>query len=149
MTPGAIISLIKDAIIIIAIGLVVYFLINYGKDIVKISDMKALQKQIQANADTIEKWRKESIDADTKRSADLAQVAATIDKQHTPVFVRNPPGSCTVPSTTSKAGDQPSQPAGSDQGRGIDYRPAVNQYESKYSTALIECYAALDKWPSQ
>jgi len=147
MTPGAIIALIKDVVILGVLGAAVYIFISYGKDIVKVSDMKAVQKQIQANAETAAKWQKESTDADTKRAADIAAVANTVASQRAPVFVRGPANNCPVPGDPAKAGGQPSGSKGSDQGRGIDYRPAINAFELKYSTALIDCYAALDKWP--
>jgi hypothetical protein len=148
MTPAAIFSLVKDAVILIALGLVAYFLINYGKDIVKVSDMKALQQQITTNTQTLERWQKESTDADTKRQTDLGNIASTIANQRAPVFVRSGPAcSSPVPNSSPSTSNQPSKPTGSDQGNGVDYRPIINQFESKYSTALVECYSALDKWP--
>lgn len=147
MTPAAILSLVKDLLIIVAVGLAAYFLVSYGKDIVKVSDIKAVQKQIVDNAATTERWQKEQSDADVKRAAALAKVGAAIAGQRAPVFVRGPPRPDPVPAAATKAGDQPGGAGGADQGRGIDHRPAVNQFELKYETALIECYAALDKWP--
>lgn len=147
MTPAAILALIKDLVIVVAIGLVAYFLISYGKDIVKISDMKAVTKQLADNTAIVTRWQKESTDADTKHVQTLQQIGAAIDKQRAPVFVRQSPGVCPVPNAPAKAGDPPNPSWGTDQGRGIDYRPAVNQFELKYETALADCYAALDKYP--
>jgi hypothetical protein len=147
MTPAAIIALIKDAVIVIALGAVAYMLITYGKDIVKVQDVKDLQKQLTHNAEQAAAWQKESTDADTKHVATLAQIAGTIDKQRTPVFVRGPSCPSAVPPDPGKAGGQPGASGTTDAGRGVDYRPTVNQFELKYETALADCYTALDKWP--
>lgn len=147
MTPGAIIALVKDVVIAVAIGLLIYVFISYGKDIVKVSDMKAVQKQLVDNAATIARWQKEQTDADTNHVATLTQIRATIDQQRAPVFVRGPTCPNPVPDLTVKASDNKGGTGATDQGRGIDYRPVINQFELKYETALTDCYAALDKWP--
>lgn len=147
MTPTAVISLIKDIVIVIAIGFVVYVLVTYGKDLVKISDMKELQKQLKDNAALVEKWQKDASNADATHAAALATINSTIAGQQRPVFVRQQ--SCPVPVSANsvQAGGQQNPSGGADQGRGIDYRPTINRFEQKYETALADCYAALDKWP--
>jgi len=152
MTPGQIIALIKDVVIVAAIGLVIYVLVNYGKDIVKVQDMAAVQKQIAANTATEARWREERDHADQNRDAQLAQVAGAIDKQRAPVYLMRPaaaaPNPGALPGNAGQAGNPACPTGGSDQGLGVDSRPAINALELKYSTALIECYAALDKWPT-
>ncbi len=153
MTPGAIIALIKDGLIILAIGAAIWLFVTYGKDIVKVADMKAVQKQITANAATEANWRKEQIDANTQRDATLAQVAAGIANQHAPVIVRNGPARvCPMPVAATQAGSPPAATGGTDEGRGsnsesIDIRPALNAFELKYETVIADCRAALDGWP--
>lgn len=147
MTPTAIVALVKDALIIGALAAVAYVLITFGKDIVKVSDIKALEKQVQTNAADVARWQKESSDVDAKRVATLQQIGATIAGQRAPVFVRGQSCANPVPTVAAKAGDNASAPRAVDPGRGIDYRPAVNQFELKYETALADCYTALDKWP--
>lgn len=147
MTPAAIFSAVKDAVILIALAAFAYLLISYGKDTVKVSDIKGVEKQIQENAATVAKWQKESTDADTKHVQTLQQIGATIAQQRAPVFVRGQSCPNPMPSAAAKAGDTASPPRPVDQGRGIDYRPAINQFELKYETALADCYTALDKWP--
>src|SRR5882762_10140019 len=147
MTPGQIIALIKDVLIVVAVALVFYFVVQYGKDIVKVQDMHAVQKQLANNADTEARWRQEQTDADTKRDAALAQVATTIGQQRAPVYVvpRGPASQCAVPGNPGQASGQPSAAGGSDPGRGsdrqpVDLRPQVNALELKYETALADCY---------
>jgi hypothetical protein len=148
MTPSAIIALVKDAVIIIAIGLIAYVLITYGMDVVKVSDMKAVEKQITQNAADAARWQKEASDANTKRDADLAAVAATISSHRDPVYlVRNAPRAEPVPGHPSKTGDQASGTGGTDAGSRINRRPDINAYEMKVETALADCYAGLDQWP--
>jgi hypothetical protein len=147
VTPAAIISLVKDIVIVAAIGFLVFIFVTYGKDVVKVADMKAVQKQLTENSATIARWQKESTDADANHVSVLAQITASIDKQRAPVFVRGPTCPNAVPAPAPKAGDSTSAPRVVDTGRGIDYRPVINQFELKYETALTDCYTALDKWP--
>src|SRR5277367_3530703 len=99
MTPAAIISIIKDVAIVAVLGIAIYIFISYGKDIVKVADIKAVEKQLQANAETEATWKKEQNDADAKHSKDLADIAGAIGNQHSPVFVRGPASVCPVPSS--------------------------------------------------
>jgi predicted metalloprotease len=156
VTPTAIIALLRDIVIVGAIGFIVYVLITYGKDVVKIADMKAVQEQITKNAETTAQWQKEATDANTKRDADLAAVAATISSHRDPVYiVRDRPTSAgTVSANTGQASGQASGAGGTDAGvrsdrQRVDIRPEINAYELKYETALVDCYAGLDKWPVQ
>lgn len=147
MTPAAIAALVKDVLIIGAVLVIGYVLVTYGKDIVKVDDMKVVQKQITDNAATVAKWQKESTDADAKKTDTLAKISDTIANQRAPVFVRGPSCPNPVSSPAAPASNPENSAGATDQGRGIDYRPVVNQFELKYETALTECYAALDKWP--
>ncbi len=148
MTPGQILALIKDLVILIAICVVIYFFVTYGRNLVKVQDMAAVQKQLAANTSTEARWRQEREDADKNRDEQLAKVAGAIGQQRAPVYiVRNPPNPGPLPGNPGPA-DHPACPAaGPDPGPRVDSRPAINAYELKYSTALIECYAALDSWP--
>jgi predicted metalloprotease len=152
MTPGEIIALVKDVAIVIAIGIVIYVLVSYGKDLVKVADMKAVQKQLTANSETQARWRQEAVDADKTRDAALAQVAGSIAQQRAPVYVLQPaarpanPGA--VRANPGEAAAQACPAGGTDAGPRVDRRPAVNALELKFETALAECYGALDKWPT-
>jgi hypothetical protein len=153
MTPTAIIALVKDVVILIAAGLAVYLCVSYGKDFVKIADMKALQVQLTQNALTETQWRKEQTDANTKRDTDLAKVADTIAGQRAPVYImRGPASSGAVPNAACQASGPPASAGRTDAGRGsdrqpVDLRPQVNAFELKYETAIADCRAALDQWP--
>jgi len=152
MTPGEIITLVKDLVILVAVGLVIYFFVTYGKNLVKVQDMAAVQKQLASNSETEARWRQERDDADKNRDEQLAKVATGIGQQRAPVYLMQPaarasnPGA--LPGNPGEARGQACPTGGSDPGPGIDSRPAINAYELKYSTALIDCYAALDTWPT-
>src|SRR6266571_7711931 len=118
MPISAILALIKDGLIIAAVGLVAYFMITYGKNLVKVADIQAVQKQLQANTDTLARWRKESTDANEKRDADLAKVASTINAQRTPIIVRVPAGGGAMSGTAVKAGSTLACAGGTDSGGG-------------------------------
>lgn len=153
MTPAAIIALVRDGIILLALGLLIWLLITFGSDRVKVADMKAVQKQIAQNAQIEAGWRKEQINANAKRDADLSKVAAGITAQRAPVYVmRNPARACPVSVAAGEASRPPPGTGGADQGSGddrqsIDLRPQLNAFELKYETLVADCRAALDQWP--
>jgi len=149
VTPAVIVALVKDVVILIAVGLALYFVVNYGKDLVKVADMKAVQRQLDANSQTEAQWRREEIDANARRDEALARVSSTIGGQHAPVYIvrGGPPRSGTVSGTPGATSGAACPRGGTDDGPRVDSRPAVNSFELKYETALAECYAALDKWP--
>lgn len=150
MTPTAIIALIKDAVILVAIGLAIWLFISYGKDLVKVADMKAVEIQLTKNAQTEADWRKEQTDANTKRDADLAKVSTAIGKQRDPVYImRNPPSHCPVSGAPTAADNPPAASGTTDEGLGSDLRPALNRYELKYESVLADCRAVLAQWPTQ
>jgi hypothetical protein len=148
MTPGAIIALVKDVVIVAALGFVIYMLINYGKDQVKVSDMKAVETQLKTNAVTEAEWRKEQVDANTKHDTNLATVASTIANQRAPVFLRSgPPSQCPVPNNPTKTSDQGTTTGSTDNRPGKDLRPDINAFELKYESAFLDCQTVLDQWP--
>lgn len=154
MTPSAIITLVKDVIILIAVGLLIYLLISYGKDIVKVSDLKEFQKQITRNAATEEQWRKDQTDAINANSKTLDKVNTVIDGQRAPVLVcRQPTARQQLPADSGSAGGRPAPPGRTDLGPGgdsvaaVDIRPQLNFLEHKYEKALSQCRALLDSWP--
>lgn len=153
MTPGAIIALVKDALIIVAIAAAIWLLVSYGKDHVKVADMKAVQKQITQNATTEEDWRKAQTHANAQRDADLSKVAADIAGQHAPVYImRNAPRACPVSVAAGEASRPPPATGGVDAGSGgdrqpVDIRPGLSGFELKYETAIADCRAALASWP--
>lgn len=144
MTPAAIIALIKDIVIVIAIGAVIYVLVAYGKDIVKVADIAAVQKQIAANAQTVAGWRQEQVNAEAKHTEELAQVSAAIGAQRSPIILQSvtpKAGTCPVPGAAAG-------PAGPPAASGpVDIRPGINAFELKYETALADCRSALAQWP--
>jgi hypothetical protein len=151
VTFGAIIAVIRDVVIVAAIGIVIYLLIHYGEDVVKVTDMAAVQRQITANIQTEAQWRQEQTDADSKRDTEIQQISAAIGAQRAPVYTVQPSAakarSCAVSSNPITAGGQPAVGGSADSGRGEDLRPAINAFELKYETALADCRSVLSQWP--
>lgn len=150
MTPSAYIALARDIIIVVALGLLIWLLVSFGSDRVKVADMKALQKQLTTNAKTETDWRKAQTDANAQRDTDLAKVVAAIGSQHAPVIVRSGPArTCPLPVSTTQASSPPAAAGGTDVGSGVDrdIRPQLNAFELKAETAIADCRAALDGWP--
>lgn len=148
MTPAAIIALVRDVVILVALAALIYLLITYGKDVVKVADMKAVQQQLTANAQTQAQWAAEARDADLKRSQDLDKVTGAISAQRAPVFVRSGPASaCPVSQPAAQAASRPPAAGGDEPGAGEDLRPALNAYEVRLETVIADCRNALEKWP--
>lgn len=148
MTPAAILALIKDGVILVAALGAIYFCVTYGKDRVKVADIKAVQKQLTANAQTQAQWATEARDADLKRSQDLDKVTTAIGQQRAPVFVRSGPASaCPVSQPAAQAASRAPAAGGDEPGAGEDLRPALNAYEVRLETVIADCRNALEKWP--
>lgn len=160
MTPGAIITLVKDVIILIAVACLIYLLVTYGKDLVKVKDMQALEQQLIHNGQVQAVWQKERTDAETQRDRDLGVLAGAIAAQRTPLYVlpaRGPTSRGTVPGAAGQTCPRPAGDGGVDPGARIDLKPAdpqpvdvraaVNAFERKYETVIADCRAALGGWP--
>lgn len=152
MTPAAIIALVRDLIIVIALGLLIWLLISYGKDVVKVADMKAVQKQLDANTKQVAQWSQEASNAQIQRTQDMATVSAAIAAHSQPIVVlRDRPASPgTVSHTPAGASGQPAICGSADGGSGkdtVDIRPDISAFELKYEGLLADCRAAIAKWP--
>lgn len=158
MTPGEIVALIKDLVILAAVAVLAWLLITFGKDLVKVSDMKAFQKQLAASQALETQWRSNQDNANLKRDQALAQVNASIAAQHAPVLLcRQPPTPHALPAVPAQTAGSGASPGGPDAGPGgdpgapdpVDVRPAINAFEIKYEKPLADCQAVLDGWPTQ
>jgi hypothetical protein len=150
MTPSAYIALARDLVILIALGLLIWLLIVFGRDMVKVKDMKAVQQQITQNATTEAQWRQEQTDANTLRDTQLAQVGAAIAGQHAPILLCRPSRPSPVPSASATTPGSPAGPGGADATARVDpldVRPAINDFELRVEKAVADCRAALAGWP--
>lgn len=147
MSIGAILSGVKDAAIIAALCAIAYVMITYGKDVVKVSDMAAVQKQLTANSAQLAAWRKEQVDADTQREADMAQVSAAIGAQRAPIILRGPARACAVPRAPGPAASAPPASGGNEPETGVDLRGAINAYETEVEQGFADCRSVLAQWP--
>lgn len=153
MSPTAIIALVRDVVIVAALGFILWYVHRADTNAVKVSDFQAVQKQITHNADQVAAWQKEATDANAQRQTEMAGIRSSIDSQRAPVLV------CNRPASGSPVPRAPAAPAGgaaaggtADAGpRGdpqpVDVRPLVNQFELKYEAALASCRAVLNQWP--
>lgn len=155
MTPGEIITLVKDVIILIALGLLIWLLITFGKDLVKVQDMKDFQKQLQQNTALEAKWHKDQIDANDKHDRDLQGVTSAIAQQRAPVLVCHNAAPKQLPANPPSAGAGPTQPGPVDPGPRVDseptvvdIRPQLNRFEVAVEKIVADCRRAVESWPS-
>lgn len=152
LTPSQILALIRDVAIVGALAFVVYRIYTDGANAVKVADMKAVQKQLDANTQTVARWSQEASDAQKQRTQDLSTIHDAIAAHSQPIVVlRDRPASAgTVPSPSATPGSQPAACGSADRGSGkdtVDIRPDISAFETKYEGALAECRAAIASWP--
>jgi hypothetical protein len=136
MTPLAVLSWIKEALIFGAIAWIVFFLYHSGGSAERVKELRALNAQIAANA-------KQSKEAEEHVRSDIQAINAAIDKQHKPVLVYVPRAVPDAP----KAASSPAPSGPVDQGPGTDIRPGINEFEKRYEKSLAECRGILESWP--
>lgn len=152
MTPAAIFSVVKDGLIIAAVAFVCWFLVHTGENVVKVGDLQAVTKQLQANAEQVEKWQQQKDQADGQLQIDLSKINTQPPVAKPPVWVCNNAGPKPVPGIPGPAanvdpgaggGIGPDRP-----GTGkVDVGPAVDAAERTIETALAECRDLRDSWP--
>lgn len=157
MTPAAILALVKDIVIVVAVIAVGWFLVNAGKNMVHVEDIKKLEQRIVDNAKIEQTWRDQKSNADDQLAKDIKSipsiVAGNTPKQ--PVWVCNKPSVSGngLPTNSGSTGSQPAATGGTDSGSGtsaettVDRRQVVDLFETKYETVLAQCRSVLSKWP--
>lgn len=148
MTPSQIIALIRDAVIVAALGFVVWRVYSAGENAIKVDDIKALQAQLSDNAEKQAQWAKDSQDAQTQRAQDMVQVTAAINAQHAPIVLRSGPSStCPVPRAPASPASIPPGTGSAQSAAGGDIRPEINRFELRLESVVADCRAALASWP--
>src|SRR5436853_270598 len=59
MTPAAIIAIIRDSVIVAALGWLVWMIKVNGENGVKLENLRAVQQQLTENTQTLSRWAKE------------------------------------------------------------------------------------------
>lgn len=148
MTPATYIALARDLIILIALGLLIWLLISFGRDTIKVADMQIVQKQLDANSKTLARWAQEARDAQDQRTRDLDKVSAAIGAQRAPIVVlRDPSRPSALSAVPAPTPGQPAQTRGTDASAGINIRGEINRFELRTESAIAECRAGLAEWP--
>lgn len=152
MTPSAIIALVRDALIVGALAFLTWRIYQDGENHIKVTDIQAVQKQLQENAQHAAQYALQSQQADAQRAQDLAQVSAAIAAQQSPIWLYRPSGgspvSCpaTRPSPQSPSTGGIVEPSRADP-QPVDIREPINAYEQRLETLVADCRAAIEKWP--
>ena len=149
MTPAAYIALARDIGIVLALAFLVWKIYGAGENAVKVADLKSLQAQISAQAETLAGWRQESTDANTKLSQDLATLHAPADPKP-PVWLCGPTTGSRGKVLSATPAAPPSlaaSPGGTDIGPQRDIRPELEVFRLKYETALAQCRSLYSQWP--
>ena len=148
MTPGEIIALIRDVAIVGALGAAIWMLVHLGADQVKLADLKALQRQLQANANQEQTWRRNADVAQAQSQVDMEHIRALVAGYTAPVLVcPGPSRSGPVSAAPAQTSNNPAGAGGTDPGAGRDIRPQIAQFELKYESALNDCRKAVASWP--
>lgn len=149
MTPSQIISIARDAIILVALGFIVFWIYRTGEDRIKVADMQAVQNQLAANTKQVDDWKAEEVAAEVRRDQELDSVNAAIKRNAAPIWMCQPPN--TRPVSTGPARPQSTDPPGRPVDPGprtsVDIRPQINALEQKYEAALADCRKVVASWP--
>ena len=150
MTPGQIIALVRDALIVGALAFLIWRIYHDGENAVKVRDIQAVQKQLAQQTQDQARYVQQVQHAQDQQKLDMDTVTAAIASQRTPVFVQPAPAA-TCPARLSGSSTQAASPpagrGGSDARPQRDIRPELNAFALKYETALTDCRAALAQWP--
>jgi len=147
MTPGQILTIVKDVAIIAGLIFVILWIRNDGKNVVKLQDLQAVQQQIASNAAQEAAWQSQRQEAEAQRVQDTQTITAAIGAHRDPLIVRVPASANTVPGVAPKTASICPASGGDDAGSRVDLRPAVAAFELKYETVLADCRSALSQWP--
>ena len=155
MTPGQYIALARDIAIVAGIALILWLVYRGGEDRVKAGDLKALQTEIQQQAETLQGWRNEATHANEQLSKDVAKInsEAATPVQH--VWLREPscPEPPVLPAASSQASREPAasgtvQPGVRTDATADRRDSIVAEFKRRWETALAECRAIDAQWPS-
>jgi hypothetical protein len=155
MTPAQIVSAVRDLVILLALGAVLWYVHRADENAFKVADLTAVTKQLNTNAATAARYSKEASDAQSTLAQQMAATAAAVSSQSAPVLLcPAAPGPRAVSGPTARAAGQPASPGRPNTGpRGdsvvaqVDIRPELNAFELKYEDALSSCRSVLDQWP--
>jgi hypothetical protein len=147
----AIIALVRDGVILGALGYILWFIHHADANAAKVRDLSGVVAQLNANALQEAAWQRESKVAETQRQAELANIAGTIAAQRTPLFVRIPTNPDAVSGTPPSPSNHPPGAGGDVEGSGrdIDVRQRINAFETELEGHLADCRAVLNSWPKE
>ena len=152
MTPGMYLALARDIGIALALAFLVYNIYGAGENADKAKELKALQVEIQKQAQTLASWQQESSHANAQLQKDLAAISTTPVVVHD--WVRNPscPQPTVLPSAAPKARSEPSDVRAVQPGTGGvltgDWRDrAVAEFKARWERELANYRTMDESWP--
>lgn len=148
MSIGAIITLVRDFLIVGALGFVVWRIYHDGENAVKVADIKAVATQIAANAKQQAQYAAQTQSAQETHSAEIQAVSAAIAANNKPVYImRGPPSTGSVSSVPAQAASCPAEPVPDDKRAGSDIRPELQAFELRYEGFFATCREVMAQWP--
>jgi hypothetical protein len=153
MSVTAAMALIRDAIILIALGFIVWWIRTDAVKSIKIADLKAVQSQLADNALRQAQFAQEAIHAQDQHTQDLQTISAAIASHSaSPVLLCQSPDPSPMHGVSPTSGAQPAASGKTDPGSGsppapVNIRNSVTGFEQEYENALADCRQALASWP--
>lgn len=154
MSPVAVIALVRDILIVVALAFVVWWIRHDGVNSAKVGDLQAIQSQLADNALRQQKIAQEVSNAQAQHTQDLQTISAAIASHSAePVRVCVSPSPSAVHGIPTASSANPAAGRSVDPGPGvavppIDIRPGLIAFEQHYENALADCRQALAQWPS-
>lgn len=147
MTVTQIIALVRDLMILILLGVILWVVYRAGENHDLKNQVTALQRAVEANAQTEAQWTKEARDAEVKRQTESAAILAVVGKHSDPIRLCNKDSSSGMSKGAAASPGDLATAGTNDGGSGKDIRPAVTAFEIKYEGYLAACRSILAGWP--
>jgi hypothetical protein len=153
MTPAQIISLIRDAFIVLVVGWIGFRIYTDGQNAVRAEQLTELQKQMGEQAKTLNQWHTETTHANTELAASVGRINAAPVVTHD--WVR-PQSSCpaakVLPGATAAAGGSPAhgrrdQPVSGTTPDGSQRDQILADWKRTWETRLATWRAEHAQWP--
>jgi hypothetical protein len=155
MPPWLSFSTIKDAVIVIAIVALGWYVYRSGEDRITAKNFAQQQQALAHYQATVESWQKQQASASGALQNEIAQINGggsgppVVQPLHIELCQPTSTPAAVLPRAPTGATNPAPAARATDQGPQRDIGPAIEAFERKYETALAECRAVISQWPKR
>jgi hypothetical protein len=148
-------STVKDAVIVIAIVALGWYVYRSGEDRVTAKDFAQQKQTIARYQTTVQSWQQQQTSANGALQNEIAQINGTgsappvVQPLHVELCQPASAVSAVLPAAPAGATSTAPTARATDTGPERDIGPDIEAFERKYETALAECRAVIAQWPKR